>query len=813
MRKFLFVAMMQLIALVSYGQGFLKGKVVDEIGQPLAGANVVIKNSPIGQVTDQNGVFEFSNLTGKEYSLRVSFIGYETVTKAVAVNSSKIVFAMKKSVTMMEEVVVYSTKANDKSPVAHSNVGKETLAKSNLGQDVPYLLNMTPSFVATSDAGTGVGYTGFRIRGTDATRINVTINGIPYNDADEQITFWVDVPDLSSSLDNIQVQRGVGTSTNGAAAFGGNINMQTEKYAPNASGELNVSYGSFNTSKTTAKASSGLLNKHWAIDTRISSISSDGYIDRASVDMQSYYLQAGYYANKTTLKFLTFGGKEKTYHAWYGVPGDSLAKGNRTYNPCGEMGKDANGVMQFYQNQTDNYVQHNYQLLGVHSFSPKLSLNAGLHYTRGDGYYEEYKQDQKLAKYLLFNYVVDGVTYKKTDLVRQKQMYNDFAGGVFSLNYSNDKLSAQWGGALNNYSGEHWGDVIWVKNYVDNLVPIHEYYRNEVSKWDGNTYLKVNYEVLPKLNVYADLQYRRVSYDLTGNNDKWDDAISSMQNLDIHKEFNFFNPKAGVFYRPNKNNEFYASFAIGNREPTRTNYTDAGGSTEPTFETMYDYEAGYQFKNNRFSIGANAYYMNYNNQLILTGKISDIGEFLATNTPESYRLGIEFIAGFKLTDWLKWDGILTLSQNKILNFTENDVDVYDENWEWIGSQNNYLGTTDIAYSPNVITNSMFTFSLKGFEAGLQSSYVGKQYIDNTSDNARSLAAYFVNNLRLGYTLKNRLGVSEIAFSLAVNNMFNEQYSSNGYVWYSCYVDGVRTNDLRYFTQAGTNFIAGVSVKF
>lgn len=802
-------AWLQLLVLSLSAQSVVKGRVTDDTGLPLPGASVTIGAQ--GQSTDANGAFHFKAVAGKSATLKVSFVGFATVEQTVKIPFSGEI-KLQKTARQMDEVTVLSTRATDKSPVAYTNIGKETLSKSNLGQDVPYLLSMTPSFVPSSDAGTGIGYTNFRIRGTDATRINVTINGIPYNDADEQSTFWVDAPDLTSSVENLQVQRGVGTSTNGAGAFGANINMQTENYAPKASGEVSVSYGSFNSSKMTAKASSGLMNNHWAIDTRLSSVSSDGYIDRASVNMKSYFLQAGYYGEKTTVKLLTFGGKEKTYHAWNGVSGDSL-KTNRTYNECGFMSFDANGKPLYYKNQVDDYTQTNYQLLGVHSFSPEFSLNAGLHYTRGDGYYEEYKQDQSLKKYALSPYTVDGTSYSSSDLVRRKEMGNDFAGGVFSLNYTKEKLSAQLGGGINRYWGSHWGNVIWVKNYIGNILPDLEYYRSTVSKWDGNIYLKANYELLPKVNVYGDLQYRRVTYALNGTNDKWESSMNGMQPLDLDKQFNFFNPKAGLFYRPDSRNELFASFALAHREPTRTNYTNAGSSEKPTSEALYDYEMGYQFKSRNLSLGANLYYMYYKDQLVLTGKLSDIGEALTSNIPDSYRSGIELTAGVKITDWLKWDGNLTLSRNKIKNFTEYDVDVYDAAGNWTNTQNNNLGTTNIAYSPTTLANSLITVSYKKIEMALQSSYVGKQYIDNTSSNDRSLAAYFVNNLRINYALQNVLSLKEIGFSLALNNLFNEQYSSNGYVWYSSYVGSKRVNDLRYSPQAGFNCLAGITVKF
>jgi len=812
MRQIFIGAFMLIFAVSAFSQHFINGKVLDEKGNSLTGATVVVINTPLTNTTDRSGSFRFDKLTEKSYTISVSFVGYGQKYVRASVGKELIVSLEPKSVSI-NEVTITSLRATDKSPVAYSNLDKESLSKTNLGQDIPYLLMQTPSFVASSDAGTGIGYTGFRIRGTDAARINVTINGIPYNDADEQGAYWVDLPDFTSSVESVQVQRGVGTSTNGAGAFGANINLQTENYAQKASGEASLTLGSFNTLKETVKASSGLINGHWAVDTRLSSVKSDGYIDRGSVDMKSYFFQAGYYGDKTSIKFITFGGVEKTYHAWDGVPKDSLAT-HRTFNPCGFMGTDANGNPLYYQNQTDNYIQTHYQLVGVHSFSPAFSLNAGLHYTRGDGYYEEYKQDQTLTKYALSSYLLDGNQVKSSDLVRQKRMGNDFAGGVFSLNYTKSKLSTQLGGAINRYWGEHHGDVIWVKNYIGPILPITQYYSSNVNKWDGNIYLKANYELTSKLNVYADLQYRYVNYSLNGTNDQWDDATGAMQKLDVAKQFNFFNPKAGVFYRPDANNDVFASFAVAHREPTRTNYTDASATTWPTSETLYDTEVGYKYHNNTFSIGANGYLMYYRNQLVLTGKINDIGEMLTENISRSFRSGIELVGAVKPVDWLRWNGSVTVSYNRIIGFNEF-VDVYDANWNWASQQENKLGNTPIAFTPNLLANSMLTYIKGNFEAGFQSLYIGKQYIDNTGSNDRSLKAYFVNNLRLSYNLPVK-GIRGIGFTVMVNNLFNEQYISNA--WTYSYYQGdnsgtQRYNDFGFYPQAGTNFLAGITVKF
>jgi iron complex outermembrane receptor protein len=803
MRQIFTTAFMLLLAITAFAQHTIKGKVLDEKGNSLAGATVTVQNSSLKQSTNSDGTFVFDNLSKNRYTLVCSFVGYETVTQQ-AVSGKEVVIKLYSASYSINEITVRSLRASDKSPIAYTNIDKETISKSNMGQDIPYLLVQTPSFVASSDAGTGIGYTGFRIRGTDASRINVTINGIPYNDADEQGAYWVDIPDFASSIENIQVQRGVGTTTNGAAAFGANINILSNNYAQKASGELALTYGSFNTQKATVKASTGLLNKHWAFDARLSSVTSDGYIDRGWVKMHSYYLQGGYYTDNSSIKLITFGGTEQTYHAWNGVPKDSLNT-HRTYNSCGYMGVDENGQPLYYTNQTDNYTQTHYQLIGAHTFNSEFSINGGLHYTRGDGYYEEYKQDQKYKKYGIASYVSGIENIETGDLVRQKTMGNDFAGAVFSLNYNKENLSAQVGGAANCYWGQHWGDVTQIKNYPINITPL-EYYRNNVSKWDANLYLKINYAVLSNLFINAEAQYRRVDYSVVGKNDKWDYNTEEMQHLGIHKSFNFFNPKAGILYKINNLNECYASFAVANREPTRTNFTDASPTKLPTSERLKDYEAGYKFHNDIVSAGANMYYMDYHNQLILTGKLNEIGEPLSENVASSYRLGIEFVGAAKFSEHVSWDASLTLSQNRINNFKE-----YVDNWDTGDQQTYSYKSTPIAYSPSVTWNNAFTVSYGRFEAKLSEQYVGKQYLDNTGSAERSLDSYFVSNLRFAYTQPVKY-LRGIDFSVIVNNLTDTKYISNGWS-YSYYTGGSRYSDLGFYPQAGINLLAGITVKF
>jgi len=709
----------------------------------------------------------------------------------------------------LKEVVVTSLRANERSAVAYSSVQKEAIEQRNLGQDIPYLLALTPSFIATSDGGTGIGYTGFRIRGTDGNRINVTINGVPFNDAESHGSYFVDMPDFASSLSSVQVQRGVGTSTNGAAAFGASINMQTEGSRPKPYAEIGSTIGTFNSNKNTLKAGTGLLKSGFAFDARLSNVTSDGYLDRASANLKSYYFAGGYYGNKTTLKFVTFGGHEKTYQAWYGVIADSL-KTNRTYNELGSY-TDASGNTKFYDNQVDDYIQTHYQLHWSQRLNHNLHLNATAHYTKGYGFYEEYKKDQSYTIYSLIPDTLAGVALEKTDLVRRKWLDNDFYGITYSLNYETQKVNATIGGALNRYDGDHFGKVICVRN-AQNLQPNHEYYRSNSLKDEFNIYAKGTAEVISDLFATVDLQYRHINYSLNGVSDKYNANTGKMDDITNVYKFDFFNPKVGLTYQLNSSNSFYGSYSIANREPNRTNYTDNSTAALPKPERLYDTEIGYRFQSPRFSASANLYYMNYKDQLILTGKLSEIGEMLTSNISESYRAGIELTAEVKIANWLNWDGNLTLSQNKILNFTEEGIDVYDADWNWLDSRNNILGTTDIAYSPNVIANSLFTFKIKSLSVGLHSNYVGKQYIDNSSDNGRSIDAYFVNNLNIGYELALKK-MKAIQFNVLVNNLFNNQYVTNGWTWYSAYVGGERYNDLRFFPQAGTNFLASVTLKF
>lgn len=754
----------------------------------------------------------------------------------------------------MDGIQVMATRADSKTPVAFSDLGRETLSKINNGQDIPYLLTLTPSVVATSDAGTGIGYTGVRIRGVDATRINVTSNGIPLNDAESHSLYWVNMPDFASSVEDIQVQRGVGTSTNGAGAFGGSINLRTEAPGLKPSAEVGLSAGSFGTHKEVVKVNTGLIAGRWAFGMRLSNIHSDGYVERASADMRSWFAQGGYYGDRTIVKLVAFGGREKTYHAWDGIEKSQMDI-NRRYNPCGaiyEVQRDGNGLPvikkdgsievkkdtgKYYEDQTDNYKQNHYQLILNHEPGHAWKLNATLHYTAGDGYYEEYKNGRTLKEYGLSDFltsepgkadylkikdgkfVVDdngNYTVNKSDLVRRKHMENGFGGLVFSAQYTGDRLTATFGGGANRYAGEHYGRVVWVKNYVGDLDPSHEFYRNETDKRDANIFARANYMLADGLNVYADMQYRRIRHKIDGENSRWDWINGRMQELAVDETYDFFNPKAGILYDINPRNKLYASFAVAHKEPTRNNFTDSKFDATPKPERLFDYEAGYMFGGRVFSAGVNLYYMDYKDQLVLTGETNDIGEPLSDNVAKSYRAGVELTAGVRITEWLRWDLNATFSRNIIRDYTEY-MDDYDENWEPLWTQTeNYVGETTIAYSPSVIAGSFISAMFGNLTASLQSQYVGSQYVTNSRQDDLRLDAYFVNNLRVNYTLPLR-GMRSVDLGVAVNNIFNEKYSSNGWGYSSLIHKGdgssERQNGMYYFPQAGTNFLVNLTLRF
>ena len=703
-----------------------------------------------------------------------------------------------------------STRATETTPIAYTNIDEKRIKMYNAGVDLPYIVSMTPGAITTSDAGTGIGYTTLRVRGTDGTRINVTANGIPVNDAESHTVFWVNLPDFASSVKDIQIQRGVGTSTNGAGSFGASMNLRTGSMSLQPYTELSASAGSFGTHKETLKMGTGLIGEHWTFDARLSNIASDGYIERASSSLKSYYLQAAYYADNTAVRFITFAGDEETYHAWNYASKEEMQLFGRRYNSCGYMYTDENGKARYYNDQTDNYQQRNYQLLIDHHLSNRVSMNIGLHYTKGDGYYQEYKTGRKLVEYALTPFIYDGATVKKSDLVRRKAMDNHFGGAVFSLNYKESRLNATVGGALNRYTGDHFGNVLWVKNYIGNLDATHEYYRNQGTKNDGNIYLKADYSIASSLNAYLDLQYRHIGYTIEGYNDKWNDATGALQQLDIDETFDFFNPKAGLSWQIDKHNRLFGSVSIAHKEPTRNNYTDGKLHSQPKAEKLTDYELGYTFGNEKVHAGVNLYYMHYKDQLALTGELNEIGEPLADNIPDSYRAGIELMASVALPFGFNWEANATLSRNRIKDFTEvlYDDDTY-EKWEV-----NH-GETRIAFSPDIIANNILSYSNKGLSLSMHTQYVSKQYMSNAQQSDHLLDAYLVSNLYASYTFKLR-GTKSVTVGANIYNLFNEEYENNGYAgsgYYTVNGEKIRYNYAGYAAQAGTNFLGHVTINF
>lgn len=684
----------------------------------------------------------------------------------------------------LNEVVVKSTRANEKTGMAFTNVYQRDIKKQNLGQDLPFLLNQLPSVVVSSDAGAGVGYTGIRIRGSDPTRINVTLNGVPYNDSESQGTFWVNMPDFASSVQSIQVQRGVGTSTNGAGAFGASLNISTLGYEHEAFGETNLSYGSFNTMKANILASTGLLNNRFVVDARLSKLVSDGYVDRASSDLKSFYISAGYYNKSNFVRLNVFSGKERTFQSWNGVP-ESLLKTNRRYNAY------------TYPDQVDNYQQDHYQLISSFKLSNHWTFNPTLHYTKGKGYYEEFKESAELSAYKLPNVVIGSDTISTTDLVRRKWLDNHFYGVTYSFDYqSNKKLSANIGGAWNRYEGDHFGEVIWTK-FAKTPSNDYRWYKSHSIKTDFNIFGKLFYQVTDKFNLFGDVQYRMVGYDMKGISDKL---------LDITREtsFRFFNPKIGLNYQLNNRASFYASYAVGNKEPNRTDFID--NVKAPKAEHLEDLEAGYRWANQTFSFDGNFYYMNYKNQLVLTGQVNGVGEAIRVNVPKSYRAGIELIANWKLAPKWRLNANATFSQNKINNFTETIV-----NYDGEANKVNQFAKTDISFSPNTIIGGQLSYSpVRNLEFAWLPKYVGKQYMDNTADNNRKLNAFFVNDLRANYTINPKI-VKELTFSLLANNILNRLYESNGYTYSYIYDREVITENF-YYPQAGANFLVAVRVR-
>ena len=753
----------------------ISGKVIDENQQALVGATILVNNVKKGTSTDFKGNFTLKLPKGI-HKIQVSYVGFQTKNQEINVDKNQTIsIQLSFEENVLDEVLVSAVRVQADAPVTHSNITKKEIAKRNLGQDIPILLNYLPSVTTSSDAGAGIGYTYIRVRGSDASRVNVTVNGIPYNDAESQGTFWVNMGDFASSTQSVQLQRGVGTSTNGAGAFGASLNILTDAVSEEANGEISNSFGSYGTRKHTVKFSTGKLNNHTEPSRsiefagRLSKIYSDGYIDRAFSDLKSYFLQGSYTDKNTLIKALAFGGKEHTYQAWFGLDATQLAE-NRRQNPY------------TYDNETDNYQQDHYQLHWNEKLNKNWSTNLGLNYTRGKGYFEQFKDGEDAEDYN--NLIVDG-----SDVIVQRWLDNHFYVANFNANYKNDNFNNISGISYSNYTNDHYGEIIWGSDLAANTNIRDRYYVDNSTKTDFNIYTKANYRMNDKWSLFGDLQYRTVGYQANGDETGL-----------IDETFNFFNPKAGVTYDLNQNNNLYLSFAVANREPNRTDYED--GTPRP--EKLNDLELGWRHVSSGIQVNTNVYYMDYIDQLVLTGELNDVGGALRANVKDSYRLGLEIDANIRIGDKVDIGPNLAFSANKIQNLTiERDGIIQS------------LGDTNISFSPNFIAGNRLTFfPWKELQLSLFSKYVSEQYLSNTDTRASKIGSYFTTDLNVTYEITFNKTLKSVVFSGLVNNIFNELYVSNGYTYLDSWSDPGNSFEVQgYYPQAGTNFLLGATIRF
>jgi len=790
-----------IISFTVFGQYSLTGTITNqETAETLPGANIVLENSFLATSSAMDGTFAFSGIKRGTYTLKISYVGFETTTKEIEVDKNlSLSLSLLPQIYMSEEVIVSAVRAGNIAPTTYAVMNAEQIEKNNTGKDLPYVMETLPSVVVTSDAGNGVGYSGIRIRGTDLSGINVTLNGVPVNDAESHGVFFVDLPDLASSIDDMKVQRGVGSSSNGAASFGASINIKTSDLRHKAYGEVSSAAGSFNTFKNTLMVGSGLIKNKWSFDGRVSFLSSNGYVDRAASNLKSFYLSGGYYGKKDVVKIVVLHGNEKTYQAWYGIPKGSLET-NRTFNPAGEI-RDSDGeIIAYYDNQTDNYRQTYYQLHWGHEFNKKLNLAAALFYTRGIGYYENYRNDKSFGEYGWNDTVIGNDTISRTNLIDQKWLDNYYYGINVSLGYNTGRWKLNFGTGANRYDGDHYGYVIWsqVARLGDYNRP---WYFNTGIKTDFHVFAKANFIATDKLDVYFDLQYRHIDYSIKGTHD-------DLSDLSQYHVYNFFNPKLGLAFRFNLKNSINLFAGVANREPNRSVFRDADPEQVVLPETLFDFEGGYQFTARHLTIELNAFYMYYKDQLVLTGKINNVGAPIMTNVPISYRTGVEFMGAVDFAEIMNWRLNATYSQNKILNNV-----AYIDDWDtWPEQVTDTLGATDISFSPDFVSSSILSIEpVKRFTISLVTKYVSRQYIDNTSNKERSLDPYFVNNLEFFYTVKPK-AIRQIDFWVKLNNIFNVEYETNAWV-YRYYYDKVEYEMNGYFPQAMFNFMVGINLKF
>lgn len=815
MKRFYVLLLLQFFGVFAFANlsdfgGFsIGGKITDSNGNPLVGATVVVENTLLGVSSGKDGSFLISRLKSGNYILVVSYMGYDTKKVDVTVNDNvTLTIALNESSLMCEEVVVSATRASTRMPIAQSTMDKEMVRASNTGFDVPYLLEMLPSVVATSEGGTGIGNTTLRIRGTDHTRINVTINGIPLNDAESQGVYWVDLPDFAASVDNVQVQRGVGTSTNGAAAFGATVNFQTSTLNPEPFAAVDLFGGSYNTQKISGRVGTGLVNGKFSFEGRYSQLRSDGYIERAGSDHKSMFFTGAWHGAKSLVRFNIIHGEEHTAITWEGNP-DYMMDVNRRYNMAGEY-TDEDGNTRYYEDQKDNYWQTHYQLISSHSLTSNLTLNATLHLTDGKGYYEEYKEDRALNKYGLPNGVFGTEVVDTSDFIQRKWMDNMFYGAISSLNYINGSFEFTLGGGWNRHDGDHFGRVMWAQ-YNTGLPKDYEWYKNNGLKTDWNLFAKTLWQINDHLGMFVDIQYRTVNYKLKGFD-------SDLFELGQNHSWKFFNPKFGLVYKFLQAHEVFSSISTANREPARDDLKDAQKGVDnftPKSERLYDLELGYRLKHPILAFEANLYYMMYKDQLVKTGELTDVGYSVMENVPNSYRAGAELAFGIKPAKWLKVDVNTTLSKNIIKDYTNyailTDKPYGDETGLTVSE---YVGKTTISYSPSVIAGGKLSvMPTNGLTLSWIAKFVGKQYLDNTENSGRMLDSYLVNNFSVDYRFKTK-GVKTVYVQGMVNNILNNEYSANAWVYRTRYQSGdPEYVGIGYYPQAPINFAIKLGVEF
>ena len=789
------------VTFTSIAQNNFVGRVTDSSGEPIVGANILIEESNLITYTDEKGKF-YLNSNSTNIDIQVSHVGYLTKEIEFSNPNQEINIVLDDGIILKDEIKVISTRAKYNSPFAFTNISKSFIEKNNSGKDIPFLINSTPSTYSTSDAGNGIGYTGVRIRGSDATRINVTINGIPYNDSESHGVFWVNVSDLASSANSIQVQRGVGSSTNGGGAFGGTVSIKTGKASEDFKLKYSSSAGSYKSFKNTLELNSGLIKNKINMNLRLSKINSDGYVDRATSDLKSYYASASYYSDKTSIDLINFSGKERTYQSWWGTPegriNNDIEEMNNVIANNGYSDEQADNLLNSgrtfnyytYDNQTDNYQQDHYQMHFNHDISNTANLHLALHYTYGRGYYEEFREDDNLSNYY------DFLENKSLDLVRRRWLSNHFYGLTYSFSKKFDKSEINIGGALNEYDADHFGEIIQPQ-----LMVSEPYYFSKSFKKDGNIFIKYNLNITKSAELFTDIQLRGYSHKMKGNDN--DKSI-----IDVDKNNIFFNPKIGLTKSLNNKVILYGSVAVANREPIRSDYIDS--KIEPKHESLVNIELGKGFNYNIGSFNTNLYLMEYNNQLITTGEVNDVGAYIRENVKKSRRFGVEFTNVLNSKDFYV-NSSLSLSRNLVYNFNETLYD-YGADFSQYNIIENKYGVTDLAFSPGVLLNNHFEWKANKFLSFiLNSKYVGKQYLDNTSNEKRVLKDFLINDFKIQTNLTNNV-LNNLFFKIEINNIFNVKYSSNGYTfgYYGGMDYEVREN--YFYPQATRNIMFSVSIE-